>query len=119
MIKFLKLSLCFGCVACLWALLPQAQRDAVVSAQVQSPAPTASSPIALTPDDRFVWVVNPDSNSVSVVRVENDTNQLVAEIAVGVEPQSIAISPNGATAYVSNTVSGTVSVIDTATRTVV
>lgn len=117
--KLLKLTLCFGCVAAFWALLPQTQREAVVSAQAQVPGPTASSPIALSPDDRFVWVANPDNNSVSVVRVENDANQLVAEIPVGKEPQNVAISPNGATLYVTNTVSGTVSVIDTASRAVV
>lgn len=117
--KLLKLTLCFGCVAAFWALLPQTQREAVVSAQAQAPGPTASSPIALSPDDRFVWVANPDNNSVSVVRVENDANQLVAEIPVGKEPQNVAISPNGATLYVTNTASGTVSVIDTASRSVV
>lgn len=117
--KLLKLTLCFGCVAVFWTLLPQTQREAVVSAQSQVPGPTASSPIALSPDDRFVWVANPDNNSVSVVRVENDANQLVAEIPVGIEPQNVAITPNGATLYVTNTASGTISVIDTASRTVV
>jgi len=117
--KLLKLTLCFGCVAAFWTLLPQTQREAVVSAQAQVPGPTASSPIALSPDDRFVWVANPDNNSVSVVRVENDANQLVAEIPVGKEPQNVAISPNGANVYVTNTASSTVSVIDTASRAVV
>src|SRR5262245_66421597 len=29
--------------------------------------PTYSGPIALSPDDRYVWVVNPDNNSVSLL----------------------------------------------------
>jgi YVTN family beta-propeller protein len=117
--KILKLAVCLGCAVCFWAVTPEARRDAVVSAQTQAPGPTTSSPIALSPDDRFVWVANPDSNSVSVVRVENDANQLVAEIPVGTEPQNVAISPNGATVYVSNTVSGTVTVIDAASRQII
>ena len=81
--KILKLAVCLGCAVCFWAVTPETRRDAVVSAQTQAAGPTTSSPIALTPDDRFVWVANPDNNSVSVVRVENDANQLVAEIPVG------------------------------------
>ena len=36
--------------------------------------PTYSSPIALSADNQLVWSVNPDDNSVSVVRT--DTNSL-------------------------------------------
>ena len=35
-------------------------------------APTHSSPIALTSDDRYVWSVNPDNDSVSVFEVANE-----------------------------------------------
>ena len=35
---------------------------------------TSSSPIAITSDDRFVWSVNPDNNSVSVCDVLNAAN---------------------------------------------
>src|SRR5262249_15489377 len=74
---------------------------------------TCSSTIAISPDDRFVWVVNRDNNSVSVLGVGNDVNQRVAEIPVGVEPRNIAITPDGRKVYVTNMVSGTVSVINT------
>ena len=35
---------------------------------------TNSSPIAITSDDKFVWSVNPDNNSVSVFKVAGDAN---------------------------------------------
>lgn len=50
--------------------------------------PTYSSPIAISADDKLVWVVNPDNDSVSVIRTDLDA--LVGTIAVGDEPQSIA-----------------------------
>jgi len=73
--------------------------------------PTHSSPIDITPDDRFVWVVNPDNNCVSVFNVQGDANTKIQEILVGKEPQSVAIHPLGTKAYVTNMVSGTVWVI--------
>ena len=74
-------------------------------------SPTSSGPIAITSDDRYVWVANPDNNSVSVINVRFDANVKVAEVRVGKEPQNVAISPDDKWVFVSNTVSGTVSVI--------
>jgi YVTN family beta-propeller protein len=54
---------------------------------------TNSSPIAITDDDRLVWSVNPDNDSVSVFRVAKDKNKKVAEIKVGKEPWCVAITP--------------------------
>lgn len=79
---------------------------------------TSSSPIALTSDDKQVWSVNPDNDSVSVINVEGDANTKLAEIPVGDEPQCVAITPDDKTAYVTNQIDGTVSVIDVATRVV-
>ncbi len=81
--------------------------------------PTRSSPIAITSDDAFVWSVNPDNDSVSVFQVAGDANQKVAEIPVGKEPWCVAITPDDAKVYVTNMASGTVSVINAATRQVV
>src|SRR4029453_1414635 len=53
---------------------------------------TSSSPIAITSDDKFVWSVNPDNDSVSVFRVKNDKNKKVKEIEVGKEPWCVAIA---------------------------
>src|SRR5262245_15522004 len=88
-------------------------------ATAQSPFSTHSSPIAITSNDQFVWSVNPDNNSVSVFSVANDANQKVAEISVGIEPWCVAITPNNAKVYVTNMVSGTVSVINAATLQVI
>ncbi|MFO0875307.1 MAG: hypothetical protein U0575_15240 [Phycisphaerales bacterium] len=74
-------------------------------------AANSSSPIALTGDDKRVWVVNPDNNSVSVMNVEGDANVKLAEIAVGQAPARLAIKDD-AKVYVTNQRSGTVSVID-------
>src|SRR5262245_42519782 len=77
--------------------------------------PTNSSPVAITSDDQFVWVVNPKNNSVTVHRVGGDLNVKLAEIPVGAEPRCVAITPNNAKAYVTNMIAGTVSVINTTT----
>jgi YVTN family beta-propeller protein len=95
---------------------------------------TNSSPIAITSDNKFVWSVNPDNDSVSVFRVANDTNKKVAEIRVGKEPWCVAITlpeerhdsgkshrddDEDGKVFVTNMVSGTVSVIDRKKRKVV
>ncbi len=55
---------------------------------------------------------NPDNNSVSFFDLRADRNQRVATVPVQIEPNSVAFLPNGLRAYVANTVSGTVSVIN-------
>src|SRR5262245_1513662 len=116
-IATLSLSLLFvlGMLICWY----NEDRTQIASAQTAPPGTTSSCPIAVTPDHNFVWVVNTDNDSVSVINVQNDANQKVAEIPVGDEPNNLAITPNGQTVYVANTISGTVSVINTASRQVV
>jgi YVTN family beta-propeller protein len=76
----------------------------------------ASSPIAITQDGHTLLVVNPDSNSLSIVDL--DTPPIVTEISVGLDPRAVAIAPGDQRAYVANQGSNTVSVIDLAARTV-
>jgi YVTN family beta-propeller protein len=73
------------------------------------PGPTYSSPIAISRNDKLIWSVNPGDNSVSVIRPDNNTR--ITKLAVGTEPQSIALTPDGQYAYVANAAAGTVSVI--------
>ncbi len=70
---------------------------------------TYSSPIAISQNDKLIWVVNPGDNSVSVIRPDNNTR--LAKITVGTEPQSIALTPNGQYAWVANAAAGTVTAI--------
>lgn len=78
-------------------------------------AETRSTNIALTSDDRYLVVVNRESDSVSVIEVRDaqgaDSSKKLAEIGVGQEPHSVAIAPGDNEAYVTNTVTGTVSVL--------
>ncbi|MGW5609040.1 YVTN family beta-propeller repeat protein [Streptomyces sp. NPDC003753] len=62
------------------------------------------------------YVANFTSNTVTVI--DTTTNTPTTTIPVGVNPDSIAITPDNAHAYVSNRNSNTVSVIDTTTNTV-
>jgi hypothetical protein len=72
--------------------------------------PTYSSPIAVSNGGGFVWSVNPDDDSVSVIRT--DTDELAGQsIRVGDEPQSIALDPNGQFAYVASAADSSVTVI--------
>jgi YVTN family beta-propeller protein len=75
-----------------------------------------STTIALTSDETRLVVVNREANSVSIIQVKdangNDVAQKLTEIGVGEEPRCVAIHPNDAVAYVTNGISGTVSVVD-------
>jgi YVTN family beta-propeller protein len=85
--------------------------------------PTHSTTIALTSDEQRVIVVNREANSVSLIRVKNmqgnDIGTKIAEIGVGEEPRCVAVHPNDQEAYVTNGISGTVSVVNLAQRRVV
>ncbi len=69
----------------------------------------SSSAIAITEDGSRLLVVNPDSNSVSVM--EPASGEKLAEITVGDDPRTVALEGNSR-AYVANRGSDTVSVID-------
>ena len=81
------------------------------SASARFSGPINSQPIALSADDSLLAVCNPDNNTVSFFDVRGDANRKIAEIAVGTEPNGVALTPDGTRAYVANTVSGTVSVV--------
>jgi cysteine-rich repeat protein/YVTN family beta-propeller protein len=81
---------------------------------------------ALTPDDRFLYLINTGRSAVSVL--DTATNTFVKTFATqggGTGPFGVATSPDGALAYVTDTYyapvgngssQGTVSVIDTASN---
>jgi len=82
--------------------------------------------VAITPNGAFAYVTNtgiicdlcPVSQPPSVSVIDTASYKVVATIPVGLYPAGVAISPNGAFAYVANFNSNSVSVIDTATNTV-
>ncbi|MGB7301036.1 MAG: galactose oxidase-like domain-containing protein [Burkholderiaceae bacterium] len=63
-----------------------------------------------------IWTVNPDQGSVSVI--DSQTNNRIAEVAVGTEPSSLA-SDSAGKVFVVNKESASVSVVSTASLTVV
>ncbi|MFI4930621.1 MAG: YncE family protein, partial [Burkholderiales bacterium] len=82
-------------------------------------AQSHSTALALTSDNAFVWSVNPDSDSVSLFEVAGDRNRKLNEVPVGREPRCVAITPDDKKVYITNAVSGTVSVIDASQRAVI
>lgn len=72
-----------------------------------------SGMIAMSADGRFLLVVNPDSNTLSTLSIVNPAvPQLLAEVPVGIDPRSVTITADGATAYAANQGSDDISVID-------
>ena len=75
--------------------------------------------VALARNDSELWVVNSASNDVSVLDVSDPLLvRRSAHIPVGYNPRGIVLDPSGGTAYVNNTLAGTVSVIDARAYTV-
>ena len=76
------------------------------------PASTAhaSGSIVITPDGATVFVVNPDSGSVSAIDTASATT--LDEIRVGRDPRSLALGPDGQRLYVTNQASATLTILD-------
>jgi YVTN family beta-propeller protein len=82
--------------------------------------------VAITPNGAYAYVTNtgavcnlcPVNQPSSVSVIDTATYKVVATIQVGQYPAGVAVTPNGAFAYVANFNSNSVSVIDTATNTV-
>jgi DNA-binding beta-propeller fold protein YncE len=73
--------------------------------------PTSFRTLALNADGSVLAAVNPDNNSIFLLHTRPGTNQCVAKVSVGVEPNSPALHLDGTRAYVANPVRGTVSVV--------
>jgi YVTN family beta-propeller protein len=91
--------------------------------------PRVSSTLAISADDRALWVVNPDSDSVSLL--DPVARTLVAEILLGdapptvdaagryepaYKPRALALTPDDRKLYVAAQAANVVVVIDTAQR---
>lgn len=81
--------------------------------------------LAITPDSKFAYVANnnnyamPNSDNVSVLNLSNNTLETTIPLPALGEPYTVTINPAGTKAYVTNSNSTTVSVINIATNAVV
>ena len=71
----------------------------------------ATSSIGLTPDGTILFVVNPDSGSVSAIDTASATTQ--AELIVGRDPRMLTIGPDGQRLYVTSQASATLTILET------
>lgn len=71
---------------------------------------SASGAAAITLDGSTVFVVNPDSGSVSAVSTRTD--EKAGEVSVGEDPRALALGPEGRRLYVTSQASGTLTVLD-------
>ena len=70
----------------------------------------ASGSIAITPDGATVFVVNPDSGSVSAIDTASETK--LDELVIGRDPRMLALGPDGQQLYVTNQASATLTILD-------
>lgn len=81
--------------------------------------------LAITPDSRFAYVANnnnygiPNGFTVSVLDLTNNLLKQTISDASFSEPFTVTINPAGTRAYVTNSNSTTISIIDLATNTVI
>ena len=74
------------------------------------------APIAVSPLDGSIWVVNPDAGSVSVI--EASSLEKSAEIPLGEAPWSLVVAPDGSSIYILDRAKGTLVVVDGVERAV-
>jgi YVTN family beta-propeller protein len=90
--------------------------DPVTLAVVRTYALGFTPAVAAVAPNGELWVTDTDAGQIVVFAAGADTR--VAAVATGAGAHAIAFSDDGATAYVTNQVAGTVSILDTVTRVV-
>lgn len=75
--------------------------------------PSAAAPLALSPDGRTLWVVNPDADSVTAV--DTSSLQVAEPVPVGNEPWGVAVTPGG-TVVVMNRAEGSLTLLSAGRR---
>ncbi|HEY4721543.1 MAG TPA: hypothetical protein VII92_06825, partial [Anaerolineae bacterium] len=77
----------------------------------------ASSALAVTANGATLLVVNPDSNSLTLV--DTTSRAVIAELPVGIDPRTVTVDDAGSRAYVANRGSDSLSAIDLAAQQVI
>ena len=84
---------------------------------VALPKNSRSMGLALSPDDKLLYVANGRSKTVSIIDL--GTNEVIASFEVGDRPWGIGVSSDGKRLYTANGPSDDVSVVDTESHEVV
>ena len=66
--------------------------------------------VALSPDERFLYVTIEGENKLAVIDVAG--RRVIARVDVGMRPRSVAFSPDGSRAYVTDELQGVVTELD-------
>ena len=75
------------------------------------------SSMTLTPDGKFLYVANQNTNNVSVINTQTDTVTNTISLATGQFPDGIAITPDGNTLYTANYTTGNSSILNATNNT--
>ncbi len=71
---------------------------------------TASGSVNITSDGSTIFVVNPDSSSVSAIDARTD--EKIGEVFVGADPQCLALSPDGQRLFITSQGASMLTVLD-------
>jgi YVTN family beta-propeller protein len=82
----------------------------LLAGQIALPAGAHPYSVALSRDGRYLYV--PDNFAARLFTIDTATRQVVGETAIGLRAALMTRSSDGATLYVTNGASGTVSVLD-------
>ena len=83
---------------------------ALSTAATGSGLPVSSSALSVSPDGKLVAVVNPDSDSITLL--DAITLTVVSEIAVGDDPRTLSFTPDSQKVLVANRGSATLSMVN-------
>jgi YVTN family beta-propeller protein len=111
-----------------WSVNPGADNVSVISTRtnkVLTRVRVGSEPqsVALDPNNRYAYVANAQSGTVTVIRITRASTRRFraradrragrrGQIVTGAEPWNVVISPNGRRVYVANSGQDTITVID-------
>jgi len=84
--------------------------EALASTRAILKRPSKSGTVAITGDDQYVLMVNPEADSVSIFATGGSSTSAsrTAKVTTGDEPSAVVIHPDDDTAYVANRAAATV-----------